>query len=177
MIGSCRKWTLRWGVTVLALLGQAEGWNACFGQAELVDAATVARYFQAIAQGDANAVTQYLRQGAPIDARNELGLTGLHLAAYQRREGAVQAILAALPRPAATPPADRPLGFDEYLESLSFNRHLEHQKRNEVLDARTPQAMTALHLAIGAIREEEEVYARTSAPTCCGRQKELCIIS
>jgi hypothetical protein len=133
------------------------------GQLGLGSPADIARYFQAVSKGDAAAVTRYLQQGVPIEARNELGLTGLHLAAYQRQANVVEAILAALPPVAATLPTDRPLSFDEYLDSISFDRYQGDQKRGDVLNAKTPQAMTAIHLAIGALREEEEVYARIVA--------------
>ena len=124
------------------------------------DSASVARYFAAVLKGDAAAVSSYLKQGTPLDAKNELGLTGLHLAAYQRQEAVVRAILAALPKPPKDAAKDGPLDFGEYLDSISFDTYLEQSQRTGLLDAKTPQGKTALHLAIGALAEEEGTYAR-----------------
>ena len=160
MITFRRDHVFRVTVAALALLGHAAVGDLCLAQADRTDSASAARYFAAVMKGDVAAVKSHLQQGVPVDAKSELGLTGLHLAAYQGHEGVVRAILAALPSPPKSLPTDRPLNFHEYVESLSFDRYLDQTQRAEVLGGKSPQGMTALHLAIGAIREEEDVYAR-----------------
>ncbi|MEM9585747.1 MAG: hypothetical protein AAGA03_00580 [Planctomycetota bacterium] len=97
----------------VALLLVATACVVCYAQPH--DEATVARYFAAIAQGDSSAVQSALASGVGLDATNEFGLTGLHVAAYQRKDAVVAKLIEALPgKPSATKQSPtKELGFKE----------------------------------------------------------------
>ena len=151
---------------VLAVGVVAATCSATFAQGPNADSQQVARLFAAVQQGDAAAVQRYLAQGVPYDAKNELGLTALHLAVYQRQEDVVRTILAALPAAAQTPTPGQPQNFDAYLDSISFDRFQATSRRNDFLNMATSQGQTALHLAVGPLAENEAVYARLVAALC-----------
>ncbi len=150
------------GLALASLLCQLGTFSprSSLAQPVAADPARVARYFAAVTRGDAVAVQRHLQEGVPLNATNELGLTGLHLAAYQRHEAVVRAILGALPKTSKPVPAGETMTADEYRDSISFDNYLNRSDASALLDAKTPQGMTALHLAIGALDEEEKVYAR-----------------
>ncbi len=160
---------------VLAVGVVAATCSATFAQGPNADSQQVARLFAAIGAGDAAAVQRYLAQGVPYDARNELGLTALHLAVYQRQEDVLRAILAALPPVDNGPPAGQPQSYDEYLESISFDNFQAASRRNNFLNRMTPQGQTALHLAVGPLAESEATYARMVDALCAaGANPDVC---